>query len=176
MSEFEYLACDGGPHLVLPKELSGKWKGGSGFLFLLSSKNDYARACAATANQLMALIPVGTGQAMVPGDPPLSAWGHSPEGWIDIYNLRAWADTNTDALIKRAVTNTPTSGMKNTGKVIKLNQPGMILLFAGDQPGNPAYGEYDIPIEAGSYQILEGHCNPSTNEEIYIYRLQPHNK
>ncbi|MDD5139649.1 MAG: Imm21 family immunity protein [Verrucomicrobiales bacterium] len=173
MSEFEYLASDGGPHLVLPKELSGKWKGSSGFFFLLSSKNDYARACAATTNQLMALLPVGTGQAIVLGNPPLSAWGHSPEGWIDIYNLQAWADTNTDALIKHAVTNTPTNGMKDSGKAIKLNQPGLVLLFAGDKPGNTAYGEHAIPIDAGSYRILEGHYKPQTNEEIFIYRLQP---
>lgn len=173
MSEFEYLASDGGPHLVLPKELSGEWKGSSGFLFLLSSKNDYSRACAATTNQLMALLPVGHGQAIVLGNPPLSAWGHSPEGWIDIYNLQAWADTNTDALIKRAVTNMPTSGMKDSGKAITLNQPGLILLFAGDKPGNTAYGEYAIPIDAGSYRILEGHYKPQTNEEIFIYRLQP---
>jgi Immunity protein 21 len=173
MSEFEYLASDGGPHLVLPKELSGKWKGSSGFLFLLSSKNDYSRACAATTNQMMALLPVGTGQAIVLGNPPLSAWGHSPEGWVDIYNLQAWADTNIDALIKCAVSNTPTSEMKDTGKIIKLNQPGLILLFAGDKPGNTAYGEHDIPIDAGGYRILEGHYNPQTNEEIFIYRLQP---
>jgi hypothetical protein len=173
MNEFEYLASDGGPHLVLPKELSGKWKGSSGFFFLLSSKNDYSRACAATTNQMIALLAVGSGQAIVLGNPPLSAWGHSPEGWIDIYNLQAWADTNTDALIKRAVTNTLTSGMKDSGKVIKLNQPGLILLFAGDKPGNTAYGEHDIPIGAGSYRILEGHYRPQTNEEVFIYRLQP---
>jgi len=173
MSEFAYLACDGGPHLVLPKELSLKWKGTGSLLGALTLAGDYGRACAATATQKMALIPVGSGQAMVLANPPLSAWGHSPEGWIDIYYLEAWADTNTDALLKRAVAATPTSAMNDSGKVMTLSESGLILLFAGDKPGSTAYGECPIPIESGSYRILEGHYKGDTNEEIYVYRLQP---
>jgi hypothetical protein len=173
MSEFDYLACDGGPHLVLPKELSRTWKGSGSLLGVLSSSSDYGRACAAVARQKMALISVGSGQAMVLDNPPLSSWGHSPEGWIDIYYLEGWADTNTDALLKRAVAATPTSAMTDTGNVMTLTEPGLILLFAGDRPGSTAYGEYPIPTAPGSFRILEGHYQGGTNEEIYIYRLQP---
>ncbi|HZM06800.1 MAG TPA: Imm21 family immunity protein [Candidatus Saccharimonadales bacterium] len=173
MSDFDYLACDGGPHLVLPKELRRQWAGAGSLLAVLSPSSDYGRACAATTNQQMALISVGSGQAMVLANPPLSAWGHSPEGWIDIYYLEAWADTNTDALLKRAIASTPTSAMTDTGKVMTLTESGLILLFAGDKPGSTAYGEYPIPIEPGSYRILEGYWKGGTNEEIYVYRLQP---
>jgi|GEM_PF-2362004 len=173
MSEFDYLACDGGPHLVLPRELSRQWKGAGSFLAVLSRSGDYGRACAAVTNQHMALIPVGTGQAMVLADPPLSAWGRSPEGWIDIYYLEAWPDTNTDAMIKRAVAATPTKAMTDTGKVMSLKEAGLILLFAGDKPGSTAYGEYAIPIEPGTYRILEGHYQTGKSEEVYVYRLQP---
>ncbi len=173
MSEFDYLACDGGPHLVLPKELSQQWKDASSYFAVLSPSSDYGRACAATATQKMALIPVGSGQAMVLANPPLSAWGHSPEGWVDIYYLEAWADTNTDVLLKRAIAATPTSVMTDTGKVMTLNESGLILLFAGDKPGHTAFGELPIPIEPGNYRILEGHYIGGTNEEIYVYRLQP---
>ena len=139
----------------------------------MNPASDYGRACAAVSSQHMALLAVGKGQAIVLANPPLSAWGHSPEGWVDIYYLEAWADTNIDALIKRAVTGTPTSGMSDGGKIIKLNQPGLILLFAGDQPGNTAYGEHAIPIDAGAYRILEGHYQVGQKEEVYIYRLRP---
>lgn len=175
MSEYDYLACDGGPHLVLPKELSRQWKGTGSGLAALNPATDYGRACAAATNQHMALLPVGTGQAIVLANPPLSAWGRSPEGWIDIYYLEAWPDTNMDALIKRAVAATPTGAMTNAGKVIALTQPGLILLFAGDKPGSTAYGEYPIPIDPGGYRILEGHYKVGTSEEAYIYRLQPKN-
>jgi len=173
MSEFDYLACDGGPHLVLPKEWSGNWKGTGSLLGVLSPSSDYGRDCAATDKQKIALIPVGSGGAMVLANPPLSAWGHSPEGWVDIYYLEAWADTNTDALLKRAIAATPTSAMTDSGKVMTLTESGLILLFAGDKPGSTAYGEYPIPIESVSYRILEGHYKGGTNEEIYVYRLQP---
>jgi hypothetical protein len=173
MSEFDYLACDGGPHLVLPKELSRQWKGASSVLAVLNPASDYGRACAATTNQHMALLPVGNGQAIVLANPPLSAWGRSPEGWIDIYDLEAWADTNTDALIRRAVTATPTSAMLDSGKVITLTQPGLILLFAGDKPGITSYGEYPIAIDPGSYRILEGHYKVGQKDEVYVYRLRP---
>jgi hypothetical protein len=173
MSDYEYLACDGGPHLVLPKELSRQWKGASSVLAVLSPSSDYGRACATVATQHMALLPVGTGQAMVLADPPLSAWGRSTEGWIDIYYLEAWADTNTDAMVKRAVEATPTSAMTDTGKTLTLKEAGLILLFAGDKPGSTAYGEYTIPVEPGTYRILEGHYTKGTSEEVYIYRLQP---
>jgi hypothetical protein len=173
MSNFDYLACDGGPHLVLPKELSGQWKGAPSVSAVLSPTSDYGRACAATTNQHMPLIPVGNGQAMVLANPPLSAWERSPEGWIDIYYLEAWADTNTDAMLKRAVAATPTSAMTNIGKVMTLAHAGMTLLFAGETLGSTAYGQYSIPIDPGSYRVLEGHYKSSAKEEAYIYRLQP---
>lgn len=173
MSEFDYLACDGGPHLVLPKELSKNWKGTGSLLGLINPLSDYKKACDAVANQQMALIAVGSGQAMVLADPPLSAWGRSPEGWIDIYYLNAWADTNTDAMLKRAVAAIPTSTMTDTRKTMTLKESGLILLFAGDSPGNTAYGENAIPITPGTYRILAGHYKAGATEEVYIYRLQP---
>lgn len=175
MTDFDYLACDGGPHLVLPKELSGRWKGTGSVWAALGSMSDYGRACAAVADQDMALIPVGGGQAMVLADPPLSAWGHSPEGWVDIYYLEAWPDTNIDAVIKRALAAVPTSAMTGSGKVMTLKEAGLVLLFAGDVPGRTAYGEYAIPIEPGSYRILEGHYKLGATEAVYVYRFQPSN-
>lgn len=172
MSNFDYLACDGGPHLVLPKELSAQWKGAGSIFGALNPKSDYGRACAAVTTSHMALIPVGKGQAMVLDNPPLSSWGHSPEGWIDIYYLDAWPDMDVDAMLKRAAA-TSTSTMTNTAKVMTLTQSGLILLYSGDRPGSVAYGEYPIPIEPGSYQILEADYHPKSNEEVYIYRLQP---
>ncbi len=172
LNKYEYLACDGGPHLVLPAELSNQWKGAGSLLAAVNPNSDYGRACSAVANQRMELLTVGGGQAMVLADPPLSAWGRSPEDWIDIYFLDGWSDTNTDALVERAVAATPTAVMNDTGKMMTLKKPGLILLFAGDQPGKTAYGESAIPIAAGSYQILEGHYKAGVNE-IYIYRFKP---
>src|SRR5690349_12881282 len=72
MSEHDYLACDGGPHLVLPKELSSQWKGAGSILAAVSASSDYGRACAATISSNMAFITVGKGKAIVLAGPPLS--------------------------------------------------------------------------------------------------------
>ncbi len=176
MTDFDYLACDGGPHLILPTGLSSQWKGVRSIADVLNPSSDPGRAMAATKNQKMTLIPVGIGQAMVLDNPPLSSWGHSPEGWIDIYYLNGWDSTDLDALLKRAVAATPTTNMTDTGKQMTLTEPGLILLFSGDRPGNTAYGEYAIPMDAGSYQILEGHYKAGVADEIYIYRFQPAKK
>jgi hypothetical protein len=121
----------------------------------------------------MALVGVGSGEAIVLQNPPMSAWGRSPEGWTDLYYLEAWRDQNLDALIGRAISAVPTSGMKDTCKDLHLLEPGLILLFAGDRPGSSAYGEYQISIPAGSYRILEGTYSVGAVEAMTIFRLRP---
>ena len=172
MTNYDYLACDGGPHLVIPEALSSRWKGVA-LGDPLDPSSDYGRSCAAAMNQRMALLTVGDGQAIVLRDPPLSAWGQSPEKWVDIYCLEHWSSEDADALIGRALAAAPTSVMRDTGKAMKLEEPGLILLYAGDVPGEAVYDEHHIPIDAGSYRILEGHYRVAGKEEVYIYRLRP---
>jgi hypothetical protein len=173
MRNFDYLACDGGPHLILPGSLSKAWKGVRSMSDVIDPASDYGRACAAVKNQRMALVPVGTGQAIVLQGPPLSAWGRSPEGWVDVYYLESWKDTDLDALIGRAVAATPSAAMKGTDQTIKLEEPGLILLYAGDRPGDGAYGQHPIPIDAGSYRVIEGQYRVAQEEAVTIYRLRP---
>jgi hypothetical protein len=173
MSKFDYLACDGGPHLVLPKSLRTDWKGIHSPADAVNPASEYGKACAAVANRRMAVIAVGSGQAILLQDPPMSAWGRSHESWVDLYYLEGWKDEELDALIGRAVAATPTSGMKDTGKTIKLDEPGLILLYSGDRPGDTVYGEHHIPIETGSYRVLEGQYRVGQKEAVTIYRLRP---
>jgi hypothetical protein len=90
MSKCPYLAADGGPHLLLPAETVATWSGGA---------TDYGRACAATVASQMALIPVGSGSAMVFADPPMTAWGKSSDGLVEVYYLKSWTGIDLDALI-----------------------------------------------------------------------------
>src|SRR5579884_1078662 len=92
MRRFNYLVCDGGPHLLLPWGLSAHWKGLTSPGDALNPASAYGKACAAVAGQRLSLLPVGSGHAIVLQDPPMSAWGRSPEGWIDLYYLEAWKD------------------------------------------------------------------------------------
>jgi hypothetical protein len=63
--------------------------------------------------------------------------------------------------------------MKDTGETIRLDAPGLILLYSGDRPGDTVYGEHPIPIEAGSYGVLEGKYRVAHQEAVTIYRLRP---
>ncbi len=172
MVEFPYLTCDGGPHLILPASVGSRWQGVTSIANPLDPSTDYGRACAAIQSARMALIPVGGLQAMVLKDPPMSAWGKSPEGWIDIYCLETWSDQDLDSMIKRAVAAVATSEMTGTGKTVRLDAPGMILMYAGDRPGSVVYGEHAIAIAAGEYDVLEGNYK-TAKEEVRIYRLRP---
>jgi hypothetical protein len=171
MSKYPYLAADGGPHMLLPAEAAGAWTGVTSMLSVTDPKSDYGRACAATANAQMAAIPVGSSSALVFADPPMTAWGTSADGLVEIYYLQSWTGMNLDGLIDKATTALSTSSLTNSGAVLTLNKPDAFLLFAGDTPTSTAYGVHRVAIPPGSYKVLVGTYSKQ-GESVTIYRLQ----
>src|SRR5207248_203363 len=134
MRNYPYLAADGGPHMFLPAEAAGAWSGASSMAAAVNPKSDYGRACAATANARMALVAVGTTSAMVFADPPMTAWGKSSDGLVEVYVLESWTSMNLDALIAKATAALPTASMKDSGSALQLRDADAFLLYAGDTP------------------------------------------
>ncbi|HYE19019.1 MAG TPA: hypothetical protein VEA69_11275 [Tepidisphaeraceae bacterium] len=157
MNKYPYLAADGGPHMLLPSGAAGV---------------DYSRACALTANAQMALMPIGSVSAMILADPPMTAWGTSADGWVEVYYLKSWTGMNLDALVAKASAALPTSSMTDSGQVFRLAQADAFLLFAGDTPTSSAYGVHRVTIPAGTYTILTGTFS-AAGESVTIYRLKP---
>jgi hypothetical protein len=172
MSKYAYLAADGGPHMLLPVEAAGAWTGVSSVFAMTDPKSDYGRACAATANAQMGIIPVGSTRALVFADPPMTAWGTSSDGLVEIYYLKSWTGMNLDALIAKASAGLPTASLNNSGTTLQLSQPDAFLLFAGDTPTSSAYGVYRVKISVGKYKILAGTYS-AQGESVTVYRLQP---
>jgi hypothetical protein len=172
MSKYPYLAADGGPHLLLPVEAAGAWKGVSSMAAVLDPKSDYGRACAATANAQMALIPVDPASALVFADPPMTAWGKSRDGLVEVYYLGAWTGMNLDALIAKATAALPTASLTDSGATLQLHEPDAFLLFAGDTPRSTAYGVHRVTILAGKYNVLVGTYS-ANGESVTVYRLKP---
>jgi hypothetical protein len=172
MTKFHYLAADGGPHMLLPVEAAAAWSGASSMAAVINPNSDYGRACAATANTQMAAIGVGSSLAIVFADPPMTAWGESLDGFVEIYYLKSWTSTNLDKLIANATAALPTTSLIDSGNVMQLSQPDAFLLFAGDTPDKAAYGVYRIPIPVGKYRILTGTYSVK-GESVTIYRLKP---
>lgn len=172
MSKYPYLAADGGPHILLPAEAAGSWVGASSMAAVLNPSSDYGRACAATANSPMALIPVGPSSAIVFGDPPMTAWGKSADDLVEVYYLKSWTSTDLDTLITRATAALPTAALKDSGQSIQFNRPDAFLLYAGDTPSSVAYHCYRIAVPAGTYKILTG-TYTAQDESVTVYRLKP---
>jgi hypothetical protein len=157
MSKYPYLAADGGPHMLLPSGVPGV---------------DYSRACAVTANAQMAVMPVGAASAIIFADPPMTAWGTSSDGLVEVYYLKSWTGMNLDGLIAKATAALPTASLTNSGAVFQLAEPDAFLLFAGDTPSSTAYGVHRVTIAAGKYAILVGTYS-AQGESVSVYRLKP---
>ncbi len=171
MNKYPYLAADGGPHMLLPAEAAGAWTGASSMAAVTNPNSDYGRACAATAKSQMALVPVGSTSAMVFSDPPMTAWGKSSDGLVEVYYLKSWTSMNLDALIAKATASLPTASLSDSGKTLMLRDADAFLLFAGDTPANTAYGVHRVTIPAGKYKILIG-TYTAQGESVTIYRLK----
>ena len=157
MSKYPYLAADGGPHMLLPSGAPGV---------------NYAQACAATAAAQMAVMPAGSGTAVIFADPPMTAWGTSSDGLVEVYYLGSWTQMNLDGLIATATAALPTASLTNTGSVLQLPQADAFLLFAGDTPTRFAYDCHRVTIPAGKYSILTG-TYAAKGESVTVYRLKP---
>jgi hypothetical protein len=172
MNKYAYLAADGGPHLLLPAEAAGAWTGAPTMLAVMNPSSDYGRACTATTSARMALIPVGSTSALVFADPPMTAWGKSADGLVEIYYLKSWTGMDLDALIAKASAALPTASLTDSGQALRLEKPDAFLLFAGDTPSSVAYAVHRIAIPEGRYKVLVGTYS-AQGESVTVYRLKP---
>lgn len=167
MGQFEYMACDGGPHIVIPVSVGGRWRGVFG--------RDYARA--GSVPEPFGFVAVGDQSALVLTNPELSAWAPSPagEGEVDIFILRAWK-TDPDDVIRRAQA-WSVGKMTDTYHAWKLKSAEVSLLYAGDVPGkSPVYGEIKIPIAAGTYRLFSAEYKKPSVGEVIMIRLKAEQK
>jgi hypothetical protein len=172
MSKYPYLAADGGPHLLLPTEAAGSWTGAPSMAAVMNPRSDYGRACAATTNTQMALILVGSHSAMVFANPPMTAWGKSADGLVEVYYLESWTGMDLDALIAKATAALPTASLADSGKEMRFEQPDAFLLFAGDTPSSVTYHCHRVSVPAGTYKVLAGTYS-TQGESVTVYRLKP---
>jgi hypothetical protein len=172
MKRYTYLVTDGGPHLLLPAAVASAWTGNPSKAVAIDPQSDFGRACAATASARMALLPVASGNAMVFADPPMTAWGKSADGLVEIYYLDSWTTTDLDALIDTATASLPTPSLTDTGLKLQLTSPDAFLLFAGDTLTHTAYGTCRIPLPAGNYRILTATYTKGP-DSLNLYRLAP---
>jgi hypothetical protein len=172
MNKFPYLAADGGPHMLLPVDVASAWTGVTSMAAALDPSSDYGRACTVALSKEMSLLSVGSSNAVIFADPPMSSWGKSADGLVEIYYLKSWTTMDTDSLIDRATASLPTASLTDSGHKLKLTAPDAFLLFAGDTTSGSAYGVHRVTLPAAEYRILVG-TYASAGESVTVYRLQP---
>jgi hypothetical protein len=164
--DFQWCSCDGGPHLFMPAELLDQWEGVNRpsrgrvvdaiFRFsmnLASPATDYDRAC--DVNDLLGVIPVGDGHALVLGDEvPMSTWIAHPDGrGGDIVVLMQWAD---DARVFRRIADSPRvpdDRFEATDIELLLRRDDAVLLPASDSGPKWVYGATCCPLPAARYRV-----------------------
>src|SRR6188508_760831 len=85
---------------------------------------DHARPRPGWIGRMAVLLPFA--------DPPMTAWGTSADGTVEVYYLKSWTGMNLDALIAKATAALPTASMTDSGQAFRLTEPDAFLLFAGD--------------------------------------------
>jgi hypothetical protein len=142
MDRYEYFACDGGPHLLLPRAFASEWKGVENPDDVLDPTTDYGRACA--ASDAVTAIEVADGQALVLGQsPPMTAWAHACKGkGVEVYILESWGTGELDALIDQ-LREAPASASQGSLEWV-VPDGGVVLMFAGDTVERTVYGVKNI--------------------------------
>lgn len=149
----EWLACDGGPHLLLPVELADAWTGFTGAGPGPVVHGDYARAIA--VDEPFGIVDVGSGGALVlAGDPALTGCRVGDGGrLVDLFAIDELAGLY-DELVDAA--SPELDRLSDSGWRLRLTTPGLVLLFAGEIVGETAYGQIEIGAPAGEYAVLTG--------------------
>ncbi|MCK5272536.1 MAG: hypothetical protein KAJ52_08155 [Sedimentisphaerales bacterium] len=171
MEKYKYLCSDGGPFIVIQNSLSSKWRGHKiNMANPLDPKTDYGRAC--SIKDKWGMITVGMGTALVLADPPMISLGRSEgDKCIDIYVLQMWSNQNLDSLIDQALSGTSVDEFIDTGKLLEVDDSGLLILYAGDKVGDTIYGELNIAVNYGIYSLYKAHYRDK-NVELDIYRLR----
>jgi len=172
-NELNTLTTDGGPHLLLPHAFQDSWQGLDESFDPLDPAGDFGRACAALGDGDIAAIAVGDGVALVINDH--STWTcsdiNTSRDQMHIYIPKGWGGEDIVVLMEDAQTNRTKGTYANTGIVIDLPTDGVTHMYAGDSPGETAYGQYRLPLKSGRYRVEHWTYAPAREQSVEVYRL-----
>src|SRR2546423_4642584 len=88
--------------------------------------------------------------------PSLSGWANSAVdiAGVDIFIFEAWRSPDLDRLVNEALLETSKFGLTDSTLRWTLDGNGLTLMFAGDQPEKPVFGEVELPKLEGAFQVF----------------------
>jgi hypothetical protein len=145
LDDFDWVCCDGGPHVFAPQDLAASWH---------ATDAEYAAACA--VNDVLGVIRVGSGFGLVLGDEvPMSAW--VPAGAFSSGTLvvpMTFAEDLTADEFLAMVGRVPAAAYADTGLVLTSVADGFLLFAACDNGPKWIYSTAAVALPAGRYRIF----------------------
>jgi hypothetical protein len=181
-SKLEWVCCDGGPHLLMPTELLAAWEGTAPpsngrvvqarFRYTMEPDDpatDYDLAC--DVEEVLGVIPVGAGEALVLNGDTMTTWLPLPDGeGIDLIVPLEWG-LLTDGVLLRASLEVPETLFRDTGLPLTIGERGATLLAACDTAEARVYPHVGIPLPPGRYSVRTADHEPDPYHLIRIHRL-----
>jgi hypothetical protein len=158
---YRWIGTGGGPHLLLPEELLGYWRGAEGWRDHRdqSDTSDYARAC--RVRTWLGIICCNTGQALVlSGDVGPIAWipNHDQVSGFLVQWLGVDDETSLHVTLRaREVANVLES--PNAEEVeFRTGPSGLLRLFDSAESGGTLEGDSEmLRLLPGSYRVRAGY-------------------
>lgn len=166
--KLSWVTCDGGPHLLVPEELGALWEGtnapSSGRVVnarFRSSREpgavatDYDAAC--DINELVGVIPVGPGAALVLGDEvPMSTWVPSTlfVGGLIVVPMTWPRHDMPEQQLFAAIKSVERPAFTQTGLMLPPSSGQFILCAACDAGPDRIYPTMRVRIPGILYQVL----------------------
>jgi hypothetical protein len=161
--------CDGGPHLLLPRNLVPYWNGVAGAVGADFAGTDYGRACASP--EPASIIGVASGQGLVvAGSPPFTYWlGHAGDMSGDLVVPQYWTIDFDASHLREAVAQA--RGLVDLGILFENESEDCVLLAASDSGPDWVYGVSSVRLRLGRYRVFAGESSLGQDLEVEILRL-----
>jgi hypothetical protein len=168
MAGISWVACDGGPHLLVESELAIAWGGTRppeegrvvNARFRWSDEpgavaTDYDAAC--DVDDLVGLVPVGRGVGLVLGDEvPMSTWIPHRDfaGGVVVVPME-WPEPGMpEERLLSAVASVPSNAFSDTDICLAVGAGGLVLCAAADSGPNWTYPTLHVSVLPGRYRVL----------------------
>jgi hypothetical protein len=155
MKKLNFFTSDGGPHLLLPNSVREYW-GRTHPGNVLTPGSDYQRAC--KIEPPFGLIEIGPAKGLIlAGNPMITTWEELPDkNGIDVCVFESWGTENLDAIKTLVQAAQGATTFSDTKLDWIVPEGGLTLMYSGDRPGRSEYGELNVPLKSGRYQVLKG--------------------
>jgi len=172
----KWIACDGGPHLILPREVLCDWQACDASCFArlppYDGPTDYARACTIALEREVGIICVGGMSGLVVGgEVPMSTWiARDDRCGGDLVVALEWGRDAADDDILASLAELQDESLRQEDLHISVGQGGLVHFAACDRPPRWVYSHHEAPIRPGTYQIASEVCSADP-VDFRVHRL-----